>query len=427
MEYKVRDASASSDEDNGESPLDAQLREHEDYLRELRDYSDRIVSTHLPAVGFNDISPDWLLILVATFVNNTTARELARRLGMSSTAIEESIGQLVLHGYLKFRNSPRNNPANYRGLSAAITEQGQLLVAEAITGARAMWWAEFAFRSGDIVITTVPKSGTTWMQMICALLIFQTPDLPAPLRELSLHIADNIARGGVSGQLAAQQHRRFMKTHAPLSDMPIDPRVTYIVVARDPLDVLVSYLYQNTVLLRDKNPARPGVIGTSPDSVRQWLLDRIGEMVTPAGKAPSLLDKMLKEMSAAWQHRAEPNVVLVHYNDLSTDLEGEMRRIAGHLGITVSETTWPILVKAATFKYMRAAADRLQPLKHKEDGTPFQDHTSFFRKGAIGEGRALLHSAELAAYHARAARLAPPDLLAWLHRDDEVTLEQPKL
>jgi hypothetical protein len=34
-------------------------------------------------------------------------------------------------------------------------------------------WQRFSARSGDIIISTPPKSGTTWMQMICALLIFQ--------------------------------------------------------------------------------------------------------------------------------------------------------------------------------------------------------------------------------------------------------------
>ena len=33
-------------------------------------------------------------------------------------------------------------------------------------------WTGFPFRDGDIVISTRSKSGTTWMQMICALLVF---------------------------------------------------------------------------------------------------------------------------------------------------------------------------------------------------------------------------------------------------------------
>ena len=44
---------------------------------------------------------------------------------------------------------------------------------------------EFEFRADDIVISTRSKSGTTWMQMVCALLVFQTSDLPAPLARLS--------------------------------------------------------------------------------------------------------------------------------------------------------------------------------------------------------------------------------------------------
>jgi aryl sulfotransferase len=42
-------------------------------------------------------------------------------------------------------------------------------------------WEGFPFREGDIVISTRSKTGTTWVQMICALLIFQTPELAAPV------------------------------------------------------------------------------------------------------------------------------------------------------------------------------------------------------------------------------------------------------
>src|SRR4051794_9488826 len=41
-------------------------------------------------------------------------------------------------------------------------------------------WLGFPYRDGDIVISTRSKSGTTWMQMICALLLFQRPDLLVP-------------------------------------------------------------------------------------------------------------------------------------------------------------------------------------------------------------------------------------------------------
>ena len=48
----------------------------------------------------------------------------------------------------------------------------------------ARWW-DFPFRPGDIVVSTRSKSGTTWVQMICLLLVYGTPDLPGRLGALS--------------------------------------------------------------------------------------------------------------------------------------------------------------------------------------------------------------------------------------------------
>ena len=98
-------------------------------------------------------------------------------------------------------------------------------------------WRGFPHRRGDIVISTRSKSGTTWVQMICALLAFQTPRLPAPLAELSPWLDWLVEpRDEVCARLRAQRHRRFIKTHTPLDGLPLDRRVTYVVVARQPLD-----------------------------------------------------------------------------------------------------------------------------------------------------------------------------------------------
>src|SRR5512144_2698772 len=103
-------------------------------------------------------------------------------------------------------------------------------------------WDEFAFRPGDIVISTPPKCGTTWMQMLCALLIFDGPDFPAPLGELSLWL-DRRTRplAEVMAAYAAQTHRRFFKTHTPLDGLPLYAEATYLVVGRDPRDAAISY------------------------------------------------------------------------------------------------------------------------------------------------------------------------------------------
>jgi aryl sulfotransferase len=102
-------------------------------------------------------------------------------------------------------------------------------------------WDGFELRRGDIIIAAPPKCGTTWTQMICALLVLQEPELPLRLDRLSPWI-DMVtrARTEVFADLQAQSHRRFLKTHTPLDGIPNDPRVTYICVGRDPRDVALS-------------------------------------------------------------------------------------------------------------------------------------------------------------------------------------------
>jgi aryl sulfotransferase len=120
----------------------------------------------------------------------------------------------------------------------------------------------------------------------------------------------------------------------------------------------------------------------------------------------------MRHLSDAWARRGEPNVVLVHYDDLLADLEGQMRWLAGRLGIAVPEQSWPVLAGAATFKRMRNRKDIHPP----PPSGIVPDAAFFFRRGTSGAGREILSDEELASYYARAAQLAPPDLIEWLHR-----------
>ncbi len=78
--------------------------------------------------------------------------------------------------------------------------------------------------------------------------------------------------------------------------------------------------------------------------------------------------------------------------------------------MTVPERAWPALVRAATFESMSESADTLVPTAGL-----FKSNAAFFRRGTSGAGREALSDEELASYYARAARLAPLDMLAWLH------------
>jgi hypothetical protein len=277
-------------------------------------------------------------------------------------------------------------------------------------------WIDFPFRRGDIVISTRSKSGTTWMQMICALLVFQTPDLPTPLGELSPWLDWLVVpREEIYARLAAQRHRRFIKTHTPLDGLPLDPRATYIVVARDPLDAAVSLYHQGDNLDHERigyltGQAPTAKTATPRPPIREWLVDWIHNDADPRAAMDSL-PGFLWHLSDAWQRRDQPNIVLAHYDDLSTGLDAEMRRLAGRLGIAVDEDRWPELVAAARFTHMRARANLLAP----DPALVMKDRSRFFRRGSSGAGRELLTAEQMASYHSQIARLAQKDLARWLH------------
>jgi methionine-S-sulfoxide reductase len=281
-------------------------------------------------------------------------------------------------------------------------------------------WLGFPFRDGDIVISTPAKTGTTWTQMICALLIFGEPQLPAPLGRMSPWLDHLVApREDVYAQLAAQRHRRFIKTHTPLDGLPLDRRATFLVTARHPLDVAVS-LYHHSAnfnearwrqLMGQPEPATPP---PPPEPLHDWLLGWIANHNDPA-EDPDTLPGLMYHLTDAWARRAEPNVLLVHYDNLCADLYGQMRWLAGRLAITIPEPAWPALVQAAGFDNMSRNADQLIPAPGL-----FKNNAAFFRRGSSGAGREILSDAELEGYHARAAGMAPSDMLSWLHSPPRV-------
>lgn len=254
------------------------------------------------------------------------------------------------------------------------------------------------------------------MQNILLLLIHQRPDLPAPLAELAPwldHLVEPLE--SVIARLEAQQHRRVIKTHTPLDGIPLDPRATYIVVARHPLDAAVSLYHQGDNFDRQRWHELTGAPLPSPSrpqlTAGQWLREWVDREADPTKELDSL-PGVFWHLSDTWWRRGDANVVLVHYDDLLTDLGGQMRRLAVTLDIDVAIPAWGDLVEAATLKAMRSRANRLAP----DTAGVLRSADAFFRRGTSGAARELLDDATIQRYHERAAAHAPPDLLAWLHR-----------
>jgi len=286
-------------------------------------------------------------------------------------------------------------------------------------------WDSFTFRPGDIVISTPPKCGTTWMQRLVALLVFDDTELYAPISKISPWLDMQLAPlDEVLALLEAQQHRRFIKTHTPLDGVPYDERVTYVCVGRDPRDVAVSGAHHmsnmdvdNFLTLRAAavgledlaelglNKPGPPQPETPEQQLRNWI--EVDSDITPM-----TLGFLVTHLSVCWARRDLPNVELFHYDDLLRDLPGQMRRLADALDIDMTDERIAELAAAATFAAMRSSAEQVAP---NADISLWRNTQEFFHRGTSGQWREVFSEDDLLAYDKRIAALAPPDLAAWLH------------
>ncbi len=282
-------------------------------------------------------------------------------------------------------------------------------------------WATYAPRQGDIVIATAPKCGTTWTQQIASLLVFQSPE-PREIQNTSPWIDFRLPPvDAVMAHIEAQTHRRFLKSHLPFDAMPIYDDVQYIHVARDGRDAFMSWHnhtsnyspmareLQSAAGEADETIAKPlpPVHATPHDHFQAWI-DEAPD-VRLRDDAPASNFFALER--SWWVERRRPNVLLVHYNDMKADLEGEMRRIAGFLGMDISEDLWPGLVAAAGFEFMRENGATLLP---RAVMSWDKGHERFINQGTNERWRGALSPEDITRYCERAQRELSPGLSRWL-------------
>ncbi|HSM96230.1 MAG TPA: sulfotransferase domain-containing protein [Rhizomicrobium sp.] len=278
-------------------------------------------------------------------------------------------------------------------------------------------WDSFRPRKGDIIVATPAKCGTTWTQMLCALLVHQTPDLPLPLTRLSRWLdRHGEPIEALVAEFEAQPWRRIVKTHTPLDGLPYYEDATYVFCGRDPRDAFLSAMDHG----ENASPkTRQEVLrraGLPPDFELPSDANAMFPMWLNTGTVPWVKDgfpsgSVLYFSSTWWQHRHLPNLVFIHYADLIADIDGEMRKLSTALGIPVDEARWPVLVSAARFETMKENADHAAPGAHLGE---WANNADFFRKARHGEWRDRLSPENQAMYEQIAGERLAPELRAWL-------------
>jgi len=267
-------------------------------------------------------------------------------------------------------------------------------------------WGDFRSRPDDIFVCTPAKCGTTWTQMIVASLLWPAGDLPAPMMMLSPWIEANfIPAEAMHPMLEAQTHRRFMKSHTAADGIPFFDDAKYLFVGRDGRDAFMSLCnhmerLKSTDALDVKAreagiPEMPKYDGDIHGFFDRWLADD---------------DQFFHIVGSYWERRQQPNMLLLHYRDLKSDLSAKMHRVADFLGIDVPDALWDDVVERCTFESMRENGEQIGPIDTMFEGGA----KGFIFKGTNGRWRDILTDDEVARYQKRASECLAVEAVEWL-------------
>lgn len=280
-------------------------------------------------------------------------------------------------------------------------------------------WNWFEPRPGDIVIATSYKAGTTLMQTIVGNLLFPKGDLPGPASFISPWLDFRpIPLEMVLGQIEAQKHRRYIKTHTPLDGLPYYQDIKYLCVSRDPRDVFMSLLHHWGSHTDEFYAAVNGIPGRVGDEfprfsgdVKQIWRDWITQSWFEWELAGYPYWSHLGYAKTFWDYGHLPNIKLVHFNDLLADLDGQMQEIAEYLDIEVPESLWADVVKRCTFAEVKKDPSKVVG---ENIAFAFKDGAdSFINKGTNERWKGVLDEDDLALFDEAISKL-PPDYADWL-------------
>jgi hypothetical protein len=244
----------------------------------------------------------------------------------------------------------------------------------------------FAARPSDIVVATLPKSGTTWIKALLYSTVHRrehtvgAPDHPFNFvgpHECIKHLEYQLYTQNKIPDLEELPDPRLFATHVPFVALPrsaVRSGCKIVYVCRDPKDTMISYwsFAKKFRIMEGREPL-------SAEAAAGLFCDA----VTPFGP---YWDHVLGYWRA---HLANPEQVLFfRYEELSRDPAAHVRKLAEFVGLPFNEKEEEVgmvdaIVKLCSFDYMT----ELDATKYgKTKGAiGAVDNSWFFRRGLVGD------------------------------------------
>ncbi|MEH6835868.1 MULTISPECIES: sulfotransferase domain-containing protein [Falsihalocynthiibacter] len=266
-------------------------------------------------------------------------------------------------------------------------------------------WSRFDNRPDDVFVCTPPKSGTTWMQSICGMLIFGDPEVNPGIGTISKWLDSKFNdEKELMDTLKAQTHRRYIKTHTPLDGITYDKNCTYLSVHRHPIDVVFSA--QNHI----KNMANGTLDKFIADDINEGFRTFVETPFSPLQNGGESLEGLALHFKSFHNGHACANIHMFHYADMVRDLRGAVSNLSEILECNDDDDLIDAIVEAATFSSMKKNADKFAPSANRGI---WKDNAQFFESGTSNKWEGILSAENLSLYDAKMKEFLTPKERAW--------------
>ncbi|MCA9661732.1 MAG: sulfotransferase domain-containing protein [Myxococcales bacterium] len=170
---------------------------------------------------------------------------------------------------------------------------------------------------------------------------------------------------------------RAIKTHLTADHVPYSPEARYIVVVRDPRDVLVSAYHFAHSVAQTLTDAR--------FTPAEWIAMALADRLTFGSWAA--------HTASWWPLRRRANVLVLNFAALLRDPDRAIRRVAAFVGVDLDDEAFARVRERCSFAWMRAHDAAFRPPLPPLPGRP---PPVMVRAGKVGEASAFTDPATLA-------------------------------
>jgi hypothetical protein len=196
-------------------------------------------------------------------------------------------------------------------------------------------------RPEDVFVVTQMRCGTTWMQQVVYQIVTRGKgelgdEAHGPLYALSPWIDGVNSVALDNAPLVGERPTRIIKSHLPTRLCPYSAAARYIYVTRHPVSCFASIADYNQTLL--------GPLAPSVTTLADWFCsDRMYWLPWP------------KHVDGWWEWaQTKPNVLFVHFEEMTDDFPSVLDRVARFLGYTLTDAENRRVTEKCSFAYMKA-------------------------------------------------------------------------